>query len=109
MTEDRRLLVLGVHSPEQFVYITAQDEPMSAHHDDHVGLSVSTKADFDEVVRRAEAWSSGCPTRSPSTVPSWRSTPGCSGCTAPTSPTGCPSTVEVQWFEWLPGFEELGG
>ena len=64
---------------------------MSAHHDDHFGLSVATKADFDEVVRRAEAWQRGCPTRSPSTGRSSRSTPGCSGSTAPTSPTGCPS------------------
>lgn len=56
MTEDRRRLVLGAHSYEQFVFVVAQDEPMAAHRHDHYGLSVATRADFDEVVRRATAW-----------------------------------------------------
>lgn len=56
MTLDRRRLVLGVHDVEQFVFVVAQDEPMTAHEHDHYGLSVGSVEDFDEVVRRAQLW-----------------------------------------------------
>ena len=53
--------MLGAHSHEQFVFLVAQDEPMAAHVHDHYGLSVATKDDFDEVVRRAMAWKERLP------------------------------------------------
>lgn len=56
MTVDRERLVLGVHTHEQFFFIVAEDEPMVAPRGDHVGLSVSTLDDFEEVARRAAAW-----------------------------------------------------
>ncbi len=56
MTRDRERLVLGLHTHEQFFFLVAEDEPMRAPRMDHVGVSVSTLADFDEVARRAAAW-----------------------------------------------------
>jgi hypothetical protein len=109
MTEDRRLLVLGVHTAEQFVYITAQDEPMQAHHDDHVGLSVATKSDFDEVVRRAAAWKERLPDEVTLDGPFVEEHAGVLRLHNVYVAYRLPLTVEVQWFEWLPGFEELGG
>lgn len=56
MTIDRQRFVLAAHTIEQFVFLVAEDEPMRAPRMDHVGLSVSTVADFEEVARRAAAW-----------------------------------------------------
>jgi hypothetical protein len=56
MTEDRKVVVMGFHSHEQFLFLIADDEPMSAPRLDHFGVSVASKADFDEVHRRAAAW-----------------------------------------------------
>jgi hypothetical protein len=56
LTEDRHRLVLRAHSHEQFVFLIAEDEPMSAPRLDHFGLSVSSLAEFEEVARRAGAW-----------------------------------------------------
>ena len=55
MTVDRARLVLGLHTHEQFFFIVGNDEPMRAPVGDHVGVSVSTLADFNEVARRAAA------------------------------------------------------
>jgi hypothetical protein len=56
LTEDRRRLVLRAHTHEQFVYLVADDRPMTAPRLDHFGLSVSSLAEFEEVARRAAAW-----------------------------------------------------
>jgi hypothetical protein len=56
LTEDRKRLVLRAHSHEQFVYLIADDKPMTAPRMDHFGLSVSSLAEFEEVARRAAAW-----------------------------------------------------
>lgn len=56
LTEDRRRLVLRAHTHEQFVFLIAEDEPMSAPRMDHFGISVSTLDEFEEVARRAAAW-----------------------------------------------------
>ncbi len=56
LTEDRAQLVLRLHSHEQFVFIVADAAPMEAPRMDHVGLSVASVADFDEVARRATLW-----------------------------------------------------
>lgn len=61
MTRDRAQLVLGLHTHEQFFFIIAEDEPMRAPRMDHVGLSVSTLDDFNEVARRAAAWKERLP------------------------------------------------
>jgi hypothetical protein len=56
LTEDRRRLVLRAHTHEQFVYLVADDRPMTAPRLDHFGLSVSSLAEFEEVARRAATW-----------------------------------------------------
>jgi len=61
MTRDRAQLVLGLHTHEQFFFIVAEDEPMRAPRMDHVGVSVSTLEDFEEVARRAAAWKARLP------------------------------------------------
>jgi len=56
LTEDQRRLVLRAHHHEQFVFLIADDNPMTAPRLDHFGLSVATLDDFNEVLRRARAW-----------------------------------------------------
>ena len=44
------------HSHEQFIFLIAEDAPMTAPRLDHFGMSVATLDDFQEVARRAAAW-----------------------------------------------------
>ena len=53
--------MLRAHSHEQFVFIVSDDSPMTAPRMDHVGLSVATLDDFEEVARRAAAWKAKLP------------------------------------------------
>jgi hypothetical protein len=56
MTEDRRRLVLGCHTIEQFVFLIADDQPMTCARLDHYGMSVGTEAELDDVLARAKAF-----------------------------------------------------
>jgi hypothetical protein len=56
LTEDRHRLVFRAHSHEQFMFLIAEDAPMTAPRMDHFGLSVASLEDFEEVARRAAAW-----------------------------------------------------
>ncbi len=56
LTEDRHRLVFRAHSHEQFVFLIADDTPMTAPRLDHFGMSVASLEDFEEVARRAAAW-----------------------------------------------------
>jgi hypothetical protein len=56
LTKDRAQLVFRAHSHEQFVFLIADERPMTAPRLDHFGLSVSSLAEFEEVARRAAAW-----------------------------------------------------
>jgi hypothetical protein len=49
LTEDRKRLVMRVHSNEQFVFLIADDPPMSAPRLDHFGMSVGSLDDFGEL------------------------------------------------------------
>jgi hypothetical protein len=49
LTEDRKRLVMRVHSNEQFVFLIADDPPMSAPRLDHFGMSVGSLEDFGEL------------------------------------------------------------
>ncbi len=55
MTEDRKRLVMGVHSYDQFVFLIADDEPMRAPRLDHFGLAVDSIEQLHEVLNRAKA------------------------------------------------------
>ena len=56
MTEDRKRLVMGVHSYDQFVFVIADDNPMQAPRGDHFGMAVDSLEELKEVLRRAEAF-----------------------------------------------------
>jgi hypothetical protein len=55
-TVDGQKLVFGVHTVEQFVFLIADDPPMTCPRLDHYGLSVQTEADLDAVLAKAKAW-----------------------------------------------------
>ena len=54
LTQDRRRLVLRVHSDEQFVFLIADDAPMTAPRLDHFGLSVGTIDEFEELYDKVQ-------------------------------------------------------
>lgn len=56
MTEDRKRLVMGVHSYDQFVFLIADDDPMKAPRLDHFGLAVDSVDQLHEVLSRAKAY-----------------------------------------------------
>jgi len=55
LTEDRRRLVLRVHSDEQFVFLIADDAPMRAPRMDHFGMSVGTLDEFTSLHEKCRA------------------------------------------------------
>ena len=56
MTEDRKRLVMGVHTYDQFVFLIADENPMKTPHADHFGLSVDSLDQLHEVLARAKAF-----------------------------------------------------
>jgi hypothetical protein len=53
LSVDRERLVLRAHSNEQFVFLHADPKPMQCPSMDHFGMSVASRADFDELFERA--------------------------------------------------------
>jgi hypothetical protein len=100
MTEPGRRLVLGVHTFEQFVFVTARDDPMTAPRMDHYGLSVATKAEFDEVVRRALAWRDRLPDEVTVDGPSSEDHADVLTLHSVYLHYRLPLTVEIQHFQW---------
>jgi len=56
LTEDRHRLVLSCYTYEQFVFLIAEDSPMSCARLDHYGISVATEDELDEMLARAKAY-----------------------------------------------------
>ena len=56
MTEDRRRLVFGCYTIEQFVFLIADDTPMTCPRLDHYGFSVGSEAELDAMLERARAF-----------------------------------------------------
>jgi hypothetical protein len=56
MTEDRHRLVFQVHALEQFMFLIADEPPMTCPRLDHWGISVGAEEELDEVLRRARDW-----------------------------------------------------
>jgi hypothetical protein len=54
LTIDRQRLVLRVHTDEQFVFLIADDPPMTCPRLDHFGMSVGTLDEFDELYQRCQ-------------------------------------------------------
>ena len=55
-TVDRKKLVFGVYEVEQFVFLIADDSPMTCPRLDHYGLSVGTEEELDAVLAKAKAY-----------------------------------------------------
>ena len=55
-TVDGHKLVFSVHTIEQFVFLIADDSPMTCPRLDHFGLSVDTEVELDAVLAGARAW-----------------------------------------------------
>jgi hypothetical protein len=55
-TIDRRRLVLGAYSIDQFVFLIAEDDPMRAPRMDHFGLGVGSLEELDTFYERALAY-----------------------------------------------------
>jgi hypothetical protein len=56
MTVDGGRLVFGCHTVEQFVFLIADDSPMSCPRLDHYGFSVGAEAELDAILAKAKAW-----------------------------------------------------
>jgi hypothetical protein len=55
-TIDRKRLVLGCGRIDQFIFLIADDPPMTCPHLDHYGFSVQTEAELDTFLARAETF-----------------------------------------------------
>ena len=53
MTKDGELIVLRVHSNEQFVYLHAAPDPLTCPPGDHFGIQVNTPEELDAILSRA--------------------------------------------------------
>jgi hypothetical protein len=53
-TVDRKKLVLSAYTYEQFVFLIADDPPMTAPRLDHFGMSVGTEQELDDMLARAK-------------------------------------------------------
>ena len=56
LTEDRRRLVFQVHTVEQFVFLIADEPPMTCARLDHFGISVGAESELDDILARARAF-----------------------------------------------------
>lgn len=56
MSEDGERLVLRVHSNEQFVFLVADDKPMTCPTGDHFGMSVGTPQELYAILERARKY-----------------------------------------------------
>jgi hypothetical protein len=101
MTADRERLVLGLHTHDQFLFLIAEEVPMTAPRLDHFGLSVATKDEFDEVARRAAAWQVEEPEHVDLIEPTFEEHVGMLRLHSFYVRYRLPLMVETQFFEWL--------
>ena len=101
LTEDGRRLVLRAHTHEQFVFLIADESPMTAPRMDHFGLSVSSLPDFEEVHRRAAAWKEREPDAVDLVEPTVEEYVGALRLHSFYVRYRLPLTVETQHFEYL--------
>jgi hypothetical protein len=98
-TVDGKKLVFGVHAVEQFVFLIADDPPMTCPRLDHFGLSVGTEAELDAVLAKARAWQA----RDDRVDIVDKSTEdhGMLAITSIYVRYLLPMMVEIQWWDWL--------
>ena len=56
LTEDRKRLVMMAYRYDQFVFLIADDPPMTSPRMDHFGLEVDTMEELDDMLARARAY-----------------------------------------------------
>jgi hypothetical protein len=56
LTIDQKRLVLSAYTYEQFVFLIADEPPMTCPRLDHFGLSVATEAELDQMLDRAKQY-----------------------------------------------------
>jgi hypothetical protein len=56
MTKDREIFVLRAHRNDQFVFLVADEEPMTCPKLDHFGMSVAKSEDLDAILARAKKY-----------------------------------------------------
>ena len=93
--------MLGLHTHEQFLFLVADDRPLTAPKGDHFGLSVSTLDEFHEVARRAEAWHDRAPDEVELITPSAEDHAGVLRLHSFYVRYRLPLMVETQHFEFL--------
>ena len=55
-TVDGKKLVFGAYQIDQFVFLIADDPPMTCPRLDHFGLSVAEESELDDILGRAKTW-----------------------------------------------------
>jgi hypothetical protein len=103
MTRDRELLVLRAWSNEQFVYLHASPEPMRATGREHWGLSVATVGELDAMLERATKYREQDPRVE--IEPRRTDDFGVLRLHSFYVRYRLPLMIEVQCFEWAPGFD----
>jgi len=103
MTRDGELVVLRVHSNEQFVYLHAGEDPMRCPTTDHFGLQVATPEELDAVHARALEFQK----RDPRVEVSERREEDFKVVLLHNVYIRylLPMTIELQCYEWAPGFD----
>jgi hypothetical protein len=103
LTRDRELLVLRAWSNENFVYLHASPEPMRAGATEHFGFSVATPAELDAIYERAVKAREQDPRVElyPRQTEDFRVVKLHSFYVR----YRLPLMIEVQCFEWAPGFD----
>jgi len=56
MDEDGQRLVMGAYSAEQFLFLLADERPMTCPRLDHFGMSVASEAELDDLLARCRAY-----------------------------------------------------
>jgi hypothetical protein len=103
LTKDRELLVLRARSNEQFVFLQASDQPMRCAGGEHFGMSVATPAELDALFERARSFRE----RDPDVEIVDRKIDDFTAVKLHSFYVRyrLPMMIEVQCFEWMPGFD----
>jgi hypothetical protein len=103
MVKDGELLVLRVHSNEQFVYLHGSDTPLSCPTGDHFGLQLDSPDALDAVVERARKFQQD----DPRVEISERNTDDFKVLHLHSVYIRflLPMSIELQCFDWQPGFD----
>lgn len=106
MTKDRERLVMACHRWDQFVFLVAEDEPMTTGRLDHFGVAVDDLAELEAMAAAADIWAAkddrvdiiGQQVEDHEVLHLHNFYVGFL----------LPMKVEVQYFDWLEGMKPVG-